>query len=202
MKSRHSFTLIELLTVMAVVSVMFAMLLPALRSSRDSAKRLQCQSNLHQIGLAIHMYANDHRDMLPYARTFPWETQVGQPDPEYLQDTLIPYIGGAIGDVAPIYRCPSVKPQWIKDSTNCYRYNYYFADGWNIPQTGQSVGRIAHPVEAVLVYDIAWFDWPFLDLPHEGVNACYGDGHVSYIKGEQYLPNGHEQTGSFCSTGW
>jgi prepilin-type N-terminal cleavage/methylation domain-containing protein len=201
-KIDRSFTLIEVLIVVAIISILCALLLPALKSSRDSAKRLKCQSNLHQIGLGINMYANDHDQMIPYARTFPWETAPGQPDPGYLQDLLIPYVGGSIGNQSLIFRCPASKPRWIIDSTNGFRFNYYFADGWNVPQTGRTIDKVSLPTEAVLVYDIAWFDWPFEDLPHAGVDALYVDGHVAFVKGEWYLPNGEEQTGAFCSTGW
>ncbi|MFA9479324.1 DUF1559 domain-containing protein [Phycisphaerales bacterium AB-hyl4] len=45
--------------------MLIAILLPALSAARDSARRIQCQSNQRQIGLALHLYANDHRDFLP-----------------------------------------------------------------------------------------------------------------------------------------
>jgi prepilin-type N-terminal cleavage/methylation domain-containing protein len=207
--SSGSFTLIELLVVIAVVAILCALLLPALQSSRESAKRLKCQSNLHQIGLGIHMYANDHDDFIPYSHTFPYEAMeppkpAGLPDPEYLQDLLIPYVGGAIGNQSPIFRCPGAKLQWIIDSTNGFRFNYFFANGWNEGQAGRLLTKVARPTEAVLVYDMAWWDWPFKDLPHYGIDALYADGHVDFVKGEWYLSPGNpdEETGVFCSSGW
>jgi len=63
--------LVELLVVVAIVAVLAALILPALASAREASRRTTCLANLRQVGIAVHVYADDYGGRIPYGPKAP-----------------------------------------------------------------------------------------------------------------------------------
>jgi len=91
------FTLIELLFVIAIISILASLLLPALNRARDKAKSIACASNLKQIGCAVLMYSNDNDARIPG-----WmQTSSVNTDTYRWVSVLLPYAGNGSLWVCP-----------------------------------------------------------------------------------------------------
>ncbi len=66
-RHRHGFTLVELLTTMAIVSLLMGLLIPAVQQAREASRRIRCCHHLRQLGLAMHNYLDVHQVLPPSA---------------------------------------------------------------------------------------------------------------------------------------
>ncbi len=140
MTRRSAFTLAELLVVIAVIGILIALLLPAVQSARAAARRSQCASNMRQIGLAIHQYANDHRGRFPLlAHDNPLEKS-------WLQ-TLDPYLE----DMDQVRLCPEdhERIELASNRITSYAMNGYLRPADIVPFGGQEPGFVPK------LYDLA-----------------------------------------------
>src|SRR5687767_13105212 len=97
---RNGFTLIELLVVIAVIAILAGLLLPALAKAKHRAKATACLSNLKQIGIAAHMYAQDSEGVLQLDAVIP--------DPNVTWGTIL-FTNVSLGN-PDVFVCPAYKP--------------------------------------------------------------------------------------------
>jgi prepilin-type N-terminal cleavage/methylation domain-containing protein/prepilin-type processing-associated H-X9-DG protein len=109
-KTKTAFTLIELLVVIAIIAILAAMLLPALANAKQKAMRIQCASQLRQLGTGFNLFTGDNAEMYPPAA-------YGTPaNTQYTWDSWIHvYIAHSapttdfVGGLTPIPECPGVE---------------------------------------------------------------------------------------------
>jgi prepilin-type N-terminal cleavage/methylation domain-containing protein/prepilin-type processing-associated H-X9-DG protein len=190
---RSSFTLIELLVVIAVVAILAAILTPSLQSAKNKAKRIECLSNIRQIGLGIEFYQEDNAQFYPVKPP----TSLTAADKKDLMNMLgSNYFQANWG----VFQCPANRSELFLDTrTNALggRMDYEMNSGvfgMNLLGTNISGNRIVNPAICNVI-----FDWPppgywqgvggFVptsEMPHgaEGCNVYYVDGHVAWLKME------------------
>lgn len=108
---RAGFTLIELLVVIAIIAILAAILFPVFANARRTARTSGCLSNLRQIGMALHQYADDHDDLTPPT----WSGDPPAGDPRGWETNVMTYVR-----TRELFRCPEtlyphsyVRNEWV-----------------------------------------------------------------------------------------
>ena len=205
----NSFTIIELLIVIAIIAILAAMLLPALNKAKESARKTACLSNYRQISTAILSYAGDYSDQAPCVLS-----GVSSSNYEAWHQRISTYVGGKYSEdrlvtlKLKVFHCPNATkvPQLIN------RYEHYrayvcsmnhavggvtYTGTGGIQKDSVKLSKIKKPTQIPLAAETTFADnatslilgnytWaPALGMDLTGlyhsntVNITWCDGHVS-----------------------
>jgi prepilin-type N-terminal cleavage/methylation domain-containing protein/prepilin-type processing-associated H-X9-DG protein len=202
MSGRRGFTLIELLVVIAIIAILAAMLFPVFARAREAARKTVCLSNLKQIDLACHMYAQDYDELFPVdnhvcnphvrfiSQVMPYmkNSQIlycpsaSKTGTSYLQSTPANFAAGNIGYYYWSFdQLPSTAPP----ATAAAEYLGWVDRSFIMTSTGWGDNRRIMSEQC----DVDWWlitDWfcklndkPIHDVKG-GMNIAYVDGHVKF----------------------
>lgn len=169
--SRSGFTLLEILVVVAIISLLVGLLLPAIRKVRERADEAACASNLRQIGLAILAYHNDY-NQLPIGwagEDFTWNSSLKGYLPTY-------EAGGNFNRIRIKLACPSIP------RTDEFHYNYMYNDNLFFKNLGSLIRAAKRPIvtDAENVAANLNLTDNVKEVHRGGANYLYLDGHVDW----------------------
>ncbi len=184
----HGFTLIELLVVIAIISLLVSILLPSLQKAKELARMTICQSNLHNLGLGVQLYAEEFQGLLVpigdwyggYVYPF-WHINLNR----FLESNNS-------NTVSSLFYCPERQTRTNDNDGGLYSLNV-LRGGSELASLGLLESRTPIMAEANLWYFNAWmlddttyFSTLFLaDQHNEGNNWQFADLHVQWVMGRE-----------------
>ncbi|HTI71652.1 MAG TPA: type II secretion system protein [Candidatus Limnocylindria bacterium] len=192
------FTLVELLTVIAIIGLLAALLMPGLTRSVGRAKNVVCLNQLKQLGTAVRLYSEDYQSRMPSAELLPsYPANTNRPLPR-ICDVLGPLLGRVpeATNSATVFKCPSDTFGRFAREGSSYEWNTDL-NGRRLDETRTSHMRIVtvkveegkEPVKTDVIKELAFppdttpllLDYEDFHPrpPKSGKNVVYMDGHVT-----------------------
>ncbi|MHB8995913.1 MAG: DUF1559 family PulG-like putative transporter [Armatimonadota bacterium] len=204
----RGFTLIELLVVIAIVATLAAMLFPVFAQARAKGRQVTCASNMRNLGIAIHMYAQDYHETLPL-------TAYATGDHSFVawHELLDPYVRNW-----QVWYCPDSQIEPMDDSgkrVSHFGYNSLYLTTMRldfsnaVTHTAATLGQVTRPSETVALADskasipnsMYGDDGRYLlppcqpdshgwgrpnPLHNDGANICWVDGHLKWMRPQNF----------------
>ena len=162
----RGFTLVELLVVIAVISLLAGIALPSLARARVIARRVKCRANLHGVGVALRMYLNESDDIMPIAAQMPSLNLNEDPS---IAEVLQPYVSKE-----ELLQCPADTKKNFYASEGA-SYEYHSMLGGRKLSDSHFVRRFGE-AKVFVMNDYEAFHGVAGELG--AMNYLFGDGHV------------------------
>jgi prepilin-type N-terminal cleavage/methylation domain-containing protein/prepilin-type processing-associated H-X9-DG protein len=166
---RRGFTLVELLVVIAIIGILVSLALPAVHAARESTRRMTCQSNLRQIGIALDNWMDSRGNNTRYPEV------AEMPSLDKTRPSLPKLLDKWVENNTQLFACPSDNEYFEREGLS-YEYPLLKLHGKTRKQV---LERKEGTYSSTIVYILYEFD-AFHGAPGEpgSRNYLYADGHV------------------------